>query len=435
MPTIALIGAGSMVFARKLVGDVLSFPELADSEIRLMDIDETRLSKTARVAEAMVENEGLDATIRATTDRREALDGADYVLNMINVGGTEPFENEIRIPERYGVKQAIGDTTGPGGVFRALRTIPTMLEMARDVEELCPDALFMNYTNPMSMLCRAMFEATTVETVGLCHSVPHTAEAIADYLDVPQAELDYWVAGINHLAWFLELERDGEDLYPALREAMTDESVYRRDTVRFEMLEHFGAFVTESSHHVSEYVPYFRTEQETIDAMRGEAYAERMPTATYLDGWTARSEARDDPTIEADLDDVGVERSEEYASRLIHSIETDTTRRFNLNVSNETNAVSNLPNDACVEVPCVVDGAGVRPCSVGDLPTELAAFDRQHVAVYELAVDAALENDRTKLHRALKLDPLTSAACTLEEIHQMTEELLDANEAYLPTFD
>ncbi|MUV57459.1 alpha-galactosidase [Halogeometricum sp. CBA1124] len=435
MATITFIGAGSMVFARKLVGDVLSFPALADSEIRLMDIDERRLSQTARVAEAMVENEGLDATVLATTDRREALDGADYVLNMINVGGEEPFENEIRIPERYGVEQAIGDTAGPGGIFRALRTIPTMLDIARDVEECCPDALFMNYTNPMSMLCRAMFEATDVETVGLCHSVPHTAEAIADYLDVPQDELDYWVAGINHLAWFLELERDGEDLYPALREAMTTESVYRRDTVRFEMLKHFGAFVTESSHHVSEYLPYFRTEAETIAAMHGEGYAERMPTGTYLEGWTARSASRDEPTIEESLDEVGVERSEEYASRLIHSIETDTPRRFNLNVSNETGAIANLPNDACVEVPCAVDGAGVRPCSVGELPTELAAFDRQHVAVYELAVDAALENDREKLHRAVKLDPLTSAACTLDEIHEMTEELLDANDAYLPRFD
>ncbi|SFR67818.1 alpha-galactosidase [Halogeometricum limi] len=434
MPTIALIGAGSMVFAKKLVGDVLSFPELADSEIRLMDVDDHRLSKTARVAEAMVENEGLDATVRATTDRREALDGADYVLNMINVGGEEPFENEIRIPEKYGVKQAIGDTVGPGGVFRALRTIPTMLDIARDMEDLCPDALFMNYTNPMSILCQVLFEATDVETVGLCHSVPHTAEAIADYLGVPEDELDYWVAGVNHVAWFLELERDGEDLYPALREAMEDEDVYRQDTVRFEMLKHFGAFVTESSHHVSEYVPYFRTDEATIEAMHGEGYAERMPTATYLEGWTARSDARDDPRIDVELDDVGVERSEEYASRVIHSMETDTPRRFNLNVPNETGAIANLPEDACVEVPCLVDGTGVRPCSVGELPTELAAFDRKHVAVYRLAVEAALENDRDKLHRAVKLDPLTSAACTLDEIHEMTEELLDANEAYLPSF-
>ncbi|MDS0293656.1 alpha-galactosidase [Halogeometricum luteum] len=435
MPTITLVGAGSMVFAKTLVGDVLSFPELSDSDICLMDVDEARLSKTTRVAEAMVENEGLDATIRATTDRREALDGADYVLNMINVGGTEPFENEIRIPERYGVKQAIGDTIGPGGIFRALRTIPTMLEMARDIEDLCPDALLLNYTNPMSILCETMFEATDVETVGLCHSVPHTAEAIADYLDVPAEELDYWVAGLNHLAWFLELERDGEDLYPALREAMADEETYRRDTVRFEMLKHFGAFVTESSHHVSEYVPYFRTDQSTIDAMRGEGYAERMATATYLDGWTARSAARDDPDIEADLDEVGVERSEEYASRVIHSMETDTSRRFNLNVSNRTNAIENLPSDACVEVPCLVDGTGVRPCSVGELPTELAAFDRRHATVNGLVVEAALENDREKLHRAVKLDPLTAAACTLDEIHEMTEELLDANAAYLPAFD
>ncbi|ELZ27115.1 alpha-galactosidase [Halogeometricum pallidum JCM 14848] len=424
-----------MVFAKTLVGDLLSFPELSDSEIRLMDVDETRLSKTARVAEAMVENEGLNATIRATTDRREALEDADYVLNMINVGGTEPFENEIRIPEKYGVKQAIGDTIGPGGIFRGLRTIPTMLEMARDIEELCPDALLLNYTNPMSILCEAMFEATDVETVGLCHSVPHTASAIADYLDVPREELDYWVAGLNHLAWFLELERDGEDLYPALRESMADEDVYRRDTVRFEMLRHFGAFVTESSHHMSEYVPYFRTDQSTIDAMRGEGYAERMGTATYLEGWTARSEARDDPEIEADLDDIGVERSEEYASRVIHSIETDTPRRFNLNVSNGTNAIENLPADACVEVPCLVDGTGVRPCSVGELPTELAAFDRRHAAVNGLVVAAALERDREKLHRAVKLDPLTAAACSLDEIHEMTEELLDANAAYLPAFE
>ncbi|MFC6823404.1 alpha-galactosidase [Halopelagius fulvigenes] len=432
MPTITFLGAGSMVFARNLLGDVLSFPELSDSDVRLVDIDEDRLARTARVAEAMVENEGLDATITATTDRREALDGADYVLNVINVGGREPFENEIRIPERYGVEQAIGDTIGPGGIFRALRTIPTMLDIARDMEELCPDALLLNYTNPMAILCRAMFEATDVETVGLCHSVPHTVEAIAAYLDVPQGELDYWVAGINHLAWFLELERDGEDLYPELREAMAEEDIYRRDTVRFEMLDHFGAFVTESSHHVSEYVPYFRTDPETVAAMAGEGYADRMPTASYLEGWTARSEERDDPSIESDLSEVGVERSEEYAARLVHSIETGTPRRFNLNVSNGTNAIENLPSDACVEVPCLVDGMGVRPCSVGELPTELAAFDRRHASVHELAVRAALENDREALHRAVKLDPLTAASCSLDEIHEMTEELIAANEAYLP---
>jgi alpha-galactosidase len=432
MTRIAFVGAGSIVFARTLVGDILSFPELADSELALMDIDEHRLDQTRRVAEAIVDNEGLDATVEATTDRREALDGADYVLNMINVGGTEPFENEIRIPESYGVEQAIGDTIGPGGIFRGLRTIPTMLDITADMEEHCPDALLLNYTNPMSILCTAMFEATDVETVGLCHSVPHTASAIADYVDVPEDELDYRVAGINHVAWFLRLERDGEDLYPALRAAAEDPATYERDTVRFEMLKHFGYFPTESSHHMSEYVPYFRTDEATVEAMTGTDYAERMPTATYLEGWMERTAKRDDPDLDVDLDTVGAERSEEYASRLIHSVETDTPRRMNLNVSNETNAVENLPSDVCVEVPVLVDGAGVQPCSVGELPAAVAAFPRQHSTVNRLAVEGALERSRAKVHRAVKLDPLSAAACTLDEIHEMTEELITANEAYLP---
>ncbi|QLH78304.1 alpha-galactosidase [Halosimplex rubrum] len=435
MPRITLIGAGSMVFARKIVGDILSFDALADSEVVLMDIDEGRLDRTHRVAEAMVDNEGLPATVEATTDRRAALDGAEYVFNMINVGGTEPFENEIRIPEAYGVEQAIGDTTGPGGIFRGLRTIPTMLDIAADMEELCPDALLLNYTNPMAILCKAMFDATDVETVGLCHSVPHTATAIADYVDVPADELDYWVAGINHMAWFLEATHEGESVYPALREAAEDPDTYQRDTVRFEMLKHFGYFPTESSHHMSEYVPYVRTDPETIDEMTGTDYAERMGTATYLEGWTARSTQRDDPELDVDLDEVGVERSEEYAARLVHSLETDTERRFNLNVSNETGAIENLPGDACVEVPVLADGSGLHPCSVGELPTQVAALDRQHSAVYELAVEGALEHDREKVHQAVKLDPLTGAKLTLAEAHEMTEALLEANAEYLPRLE
>jgi alpha-galactosidase len=432
MTKITLVGAGSMVFATRLVGDFLSFDAFSDGEFALMDIDEHRLDRTRRVAQAMVDNEGLDATVTATLDRREALADADYVLNMINVGGTDPFENEIRIPERYGVKQAIGDTTGPGGIFRALRTIPTVLDIAADMEELCPDALLLNYTNPMAMLCKALFDATDVEAVGLCHSVPHTASAIAEYVGVPAEELDYWVAGINHMAWFLECTHDGESVYPALHEAARDEATYRRDTVRFEVLRHLGAFPTESSHHMSEYLPYVRTDDERIDAMTGTDYAERMPTATYLEGWKARSARRDSPDLDVDLETVGVERSEEYAARLVHSLETDTTRRFNLNVSNRTDAIENLPTDACVEVPTYVDGSGIHPASVGDLPTELAALDRQHTAVYELAVEGALEGNRAKVHRAVKLDPLTGAACTLEEIHEMTEELIAANDEHIP---
>jgi alpha-galactosidase len=435
MPKITFIGAGSMVFATKLVGDILSFDELNDSTVSLMDVDEHRLERTTAVAEAMVENEGLDATVESTTDRLEALEDADYVMNMINVGGTEPFENEIRIPERYGVGQAIGDTLGPGGIFRGLRTIPTMLDIATDMEEVCPDALLLNYTNPMSILCQTMFEATDVETVGLCHSVPHTAEVIADYVGVPEDGLEYWVAGINHVAWFLDAKYEGESVYPDLREAMTDPETYERDTVRFEMMKHFGYFPTESSHHMSEYVPYFRTDEESIERLTGTDYAERMPTATYLEGWKERSADRDDPTADVDLDEVRVERSEEYASRLIHSLETGTARRLNLNVSNETGAISNLPRDACVEVPVLVDGAGLHPCSVGELPPSVGTFPQQHVAVHRLVVDGALENDREKIHRAVKQDPLTAAELTLDEIHEMTEELIAANEEYLPALD
>lgn len=435
MPTITFIGAGSMVFARKLVGDVLSFPELEDSTIRLMDIDEVRLGKTTEAAEAMVENGGVDATIESTTDRRRALEGADYVLNMINVGGTEPFENEIRIPEKYGVEQAIGDTLGPGGVFRGLRTIPTMLDIACDMEKVCPDALLLNYTNPMAIVCWALAEETEIETVGLCHSVPHTAEAIAEYVGVPEGELEYWVAGVNHLAWFLECTHDGEDVYPALREAMGDEETYRQDTVRFEMLKHFGGFITESSHHLSEYVPYFRTEEKTIEAMAGEGYAERMATATYLEGWKARSKERDAPEHDLNLDELEIGRSEEYASRLIHSLETAEPRRLNLNVPNHDKHVTNLPQEACVEVPCLVDGSGIHPCSVGELPLQMAVLDRTQIAVQERAVTGALENDREAVHQAIALDPLTGAALTLDEAYEMTEELIEANEPYLPALD
>ena len=430
MPKITFIGAGSMVFAKRLIGDVLSYPELSDSTISLMDIDESRLENTRRVTQAMIDSGDVSATVEATTDRREALTGADYVLNMINVGGTEPFENEIRIPEKYGIGQAIGDTLGPGGVFRGLRTIPVMLDIVADMEECCPDALLMNYTNPMAILCWTVTEASSIETIGLCHSVPHTADAIAEYVGLDHGDIDHWVAGINHLAWFLQCEADGNDLYPELNEAMEDPSIYKRDTVRFELLEHFGYFPTESSHHISEYLPYFRTDEDEIERLSGTGAAKRMPTATYLEGWLARSEERDNTVDE--IEDPEIERSEEYAARLIHSLETGIPRRFNLNVPNHDNLITNLPTDSCVEVPCLVDSEGIHPCAIGDLPPQLASLCRSNIAVQERAVTGALEGDRTAIHQSIKLDPLSAASCTMAELHEMTEELLTANEAYIP---
>lgn len=435
MPKITFVGAGSIVFARNLMGDILSFPELQGCTISLMDVDAERLERTAAAADAMLEHNDVEATVETTTDRVEALADADYVINTIHVGGREPFENEIRIPQEYGVNQAVGDTLGPGGIFRFLRTYPVLVDIARDMEELCPDALLLNYTNPMAMLCWAIDEATDVDIVGLCHSVQHTAEAVADYAGVPEAELEYWVAGINHVAWFLEAEHDGESVYPALREAMADPEVYRRDNVRFEILRHFDAFVTESSNHMSEYVPYFRTDEETIEAFTVEEdfddyFVDWMPTGRYFEHWCSYQQ----DAAEMDPDDVDpeIERSEEYGSRIIHSMETGERRRMNVNVRNTDGAIANLANDACVEVPCLVDDRGVNPCSVGRLPPQLAALDRTNVDVQRLAVRAGLERDQDALRRAVKLDPLTAASCTLAEIDDMVDDLLAANADYLP---
>ncbi|WP_425490752.1 alpha-glucosidase/alpha-galactosidase [Haloprofundus salilacus] len=435
MPKISFIGAGSIVFARNLMGDILSFPELQGSTISLMDIDQDRLDRTAAAADAMLEHNDVKATIETTTDRIEALDGADYVLNTIHVGGREPFENEIEIPRSYGVNQAVGDTLGPGGIFRFLRTYPTMLDIVRDMEDHCPGALLLNYTNPMAMLCWAIDEATEIDVIGLCHSVQHTAEAIAKYVDVPADELEYWVAGINHMAWFLEAEHDGESVYPDLYEVLDDEETYKCDNVRFEIMRHFDAFVTESSNHMSEYVPYFRTEEETIEAFTVEDdfedyFVEWMPTGQYFKHWC--SYQADAAEMSSDDIDPEIERSEEYGSRIIHSIETGERRRMNINVRNTDGLITNLANDACVEVPCLVDGRGVRPCSVGKLPPQLAALDRSNVDVQRLAVEAAIEGNQAKLRQAVKLDPLSGAACTLSEIDAMVDDLLKANAEYLP---
>ena len=435
MPKIAFIGAGSMEFAKKLLSDIFSFPSLQNSEIALMDVDESRLSVTKRTGEAMIEQNNLNAEIYATTERQRALEDADYVLNMIHVGGKEPFENEIRIPEKYGVKQAVGDTLGPGGVFRAQRTIPLLLDVARDMEAYCPNAPLLNYTNPMAMVCWAVDEETDITILGLCHSVQRTANALASYADVPTNEVEYWVAGINHLAWFLEISANGEDLYPTLRDAMEDSSIYDRDNVRFEMMRHFGTFVTESSHHVSEYLPYFRTDQEQIDALTVENpefdRVRWMPTGGYLDHWLSNQSEED---IELADEDYGLTRSEEYGSRIIHSLETGEVRRMNINVRNTNGTIENLPSEACVEVPCLVDGTGVHACTVGRLPSELAALDRTNINVQELAVRAALEKDRDALYRAVKLDPLTGASLSLSEIDSMVAELLEANADYLPKY-
>ncbi len=428
MARIAMIGAGSVVFAKRLIGDILSFPELTNGTIVLMDIDKERLDITTTLAKRIAEQEGVATQIEATLDRRQALKQADYVLVMILVGGLEAYELDIEIPLKYGIKQTVGDTLGPGGVFRALRTIPVMLDICRDMEKLCPEAWLINYTNPMAMNCWAMNEGSRIKNVGLCHSVQGTAARLAEYIGVPAEEVSHWVAGINHMSWFLEFKWNGQDAYPLLREKMKDPEIYARDAVRFEMMRCLGYFVTESSHHMSEYVPYFLKREELIEkfnvpVLRNLARRHERQEPYYE---TIRKEAFGEEKIE-------IRRTQEYASYIIHSLETGIPRRINSNVKN-TGLITNLPWGCAVEVPCLVDGTGIHPCHVGELPPQCAALNRSNINVQELAVRAALEGDREKAFQAILVDPLTSAVLSTAEIREMVEEMFQAEAEYLPQF-
>ena len=425
---VAMIGAGSVVFARRLLADLLSYPDLCEGTVALMDIDRGRLELIAALAQKMVAQQRAGLRIEATLERKEALEGADYVIIMIQVGGLDAFELDVAIPRKYGIDQTVGDTVGPGGVFRGLRTVPVLLDICRDMESLCPDALLINYANPMAINCWAMNKATRIKNVGLCHSVQGTAERLAHFIGAPMDEVAYWVAGINHMAWFLRFEWKGADAYPLLWQAMQDPAIYNQDKVRFEIMRHFGYFVTESSHHMSEYIPYFRKRAELI-----EKYV--TPRWDYLEicrsGWQPHYEqvrrqiAGEEP--------VEISRSHEYGIQIIHAMETNTPTRINGNVAN-TGLITNLPPGCCVEVPCLVDNTGIRPCYVGDLPAACAALNRTNINVQELAVKAALEGDREAARMAIALDPLTSAILSLEEIKDMVDEMFAAEATFLPQF-
>lgn len=427
MPKIAMIGAGSYVFSKRLTTDILSWPELQDSTITYVDLDPERLELARSLAERLVEQERLPARIEATLDRRAALDGADYVIVMILVGGTEATRPDREIPLRYGIDQGVGDTLGPGGVFRALRTIPPILDFCRDMEELCPGALLINYSNPMDMICWAVNQATTIRNVGFCHSVQNTTRQLAEYMGVPLDEVSAWVAGINHQAWFLRLDWKRQDAYPLLREKLEDPEIYARDPVRFEIMRHFGYFVTESSNHMSEYVPYFRKRPELIAEFNLPSAASRtyerraQQRAEYFE--RMRRQAAGEEPLEFN-------RTTEFGSYVIHSEVTNTPFRVNGNVRN-TELITNLPTDCVVEVPCLVDATGLHPCHVGDLPAQLAALNRTNINVQDLAVKAVLEGNRKYAYQAVQLDPLAGAVLSLREARQMTDELFQASAPWL----
>lgn len=426
---IAYIGAGSAVFARQVVTDVLEVEGLDAGEFALVDIDAERLNLAEALVRKLVERSGKDWTVSASTDRRPALRGADVVVNSIEVAGLECVRHDYDIPLRYGVDQCIGDTIGPGGIFKALRTGPAWLEICEDAQELCPGAVILNYTNPMSILTLAALRATDLRVVGLCHSVQGTSRQLAGYLGVPYEELDWECAGINHNAWFTRLERDGRDQYPLLRERAGDPQVYEQDPVRFETMLHLGYFVTESSGHFSEYVPWFRKRLDLLERYTRAGYLGQ--SGFYADNWPSWREGAD-RRVRAMLSgerEIPSGRSVEYASTIVEALVLGRTAVIHGNVAND-GLIDNLP-PGCVEVACRVGEGGIEPLAFGPLPEQCAALNRAHMAVHELVVTALLERDRDAARHALMLDPLTAAVCSLDEITRMFEELWTAQADFL----
>ncbi|MEM6709547.1 MAG: alpha-glucosidase/alpha-galactosidase [Pseudomonadota bacterium] len=442
-PRIVLVGAGSTVFAKNLMGDLLSYPELANANLVLFDIDASRLDTSTRVAHKLANTLGASPTIESTLDRGRALDGANYVISMFQVGGYRPATvTDFEIPKRYGLRQTIGDTLGIGGIMRGLRTIPVFLDLLRDMEQRCPDALHLNYVNPMVMNCWAMNRATRIKTVGLCHSVQHTAADLARDIGVPIEDIDYLCAGINHMAFYLKFERGGEDLYPRLLEVAASGAIPYRgdadradggdrglsDAVRYAVLETLGYFVTESSEHFSEYVPWF------IKRDRDDLLARyEIPLDEYLRrcevqlaGWERQRQAFEDPATA-----VTVQRSDEYGATIVHAHVTDTPATIYGNVSNN-GLIDNLPSGAIVEVPCRVDGSGVTPQPIGTLPPHLAALMQTNLNVHAVTVEAVLAERREHVYHAALLDPLTAATLSVTEIRSLVDELIVAHGDYIP---
>jgi len=461
---ITLIGAGSIVFTRNLLGDILSYPELAGCELALHDIDEHRLRLAEKVAHRMADGLGAKPTITASIDRRRALEGARFVISTIQVGGYKPATvTDFDIPTKYGLRQTIGDTLGIGGIMRGLRTIPVQLEMLKDMEELCAEgAIHLNYVNPMAMITWALNKSSMrVPTVGLCHSVQHTAHELADDLGLPVDEIDFRCAGINHMSFYLRFEHQGVDLMPRLKQIARDGSMPAWNRVRYEMLNQLGYFPTESSEHFSEYVPWF------IKQGREELLAKfNIP----LDEYPGRCQVFEHawPYIERELESPGsqdvaalqaelaaanihvmprelihsarlleglnrIERSVEFGGTIIHAMVTGQPRVIYGNVLNKQ-LIDNLPQGCAVEVPCLVDANGVQPTRVGELPVQLAALMRTNVNVQELVVESVLKRNREHVYHAAMLDPHTAAVLDLEQIRTMVDELLAAHRAWLPEY-
>ena len=437
MKKITFIGAGSFGFTRTLARDLLTFPAFSDCQITLMDIDAVRLEKIRLAVEKIIAAGQYKATVKATMDRREALRDADGVLITILQGGLPVWRRDLEIPEKYGVKINVGDTRGPAGIFRALRTLPVMLDICKDIEECCPNALVLNYTNPMAILCRAMQGHTNVNVTGLCHSVQGTAEMLARWIGAPMEEIDYLCAGINHQAFYLDYRWKGKDAYPLIKEAVkTRSEVYEEEIVRNEMLLHLGYYVTESSGHNSEYNSWFRKRPDLIEKYCDKGTSWNPGETNFLIDYYLKREN----TWEKEIDDwmaneeTDLNRSHEYAAYIFNAVFGDNTLfRFNGNVRN-FGLIDNLPAGCCVEVPVLASTRGLEPIHAGALPDHLAVLVNTNARCEELVVQGAMEGDRDKIFYAVCNDPLTSAVLSLEEARNMTDEMFEANKEYLTNF-
>jgi len=436
MSKIAFIGAGSFGFTRSLVKDCLTFPLLADATISLMDVNSERLEYIKRAMDRIVAEGGYPAKVEATMDRAEAVQGADAVICTILAGGVHIWRYDIEIPKKYGIDINVGDTRGPAGVFRALRTIPVMLDICRDMERHCPNAILLNYTNPMAMLCRAMQRETSVQVSGLCHSVQGTAAMLARWIGAPMEEITYTCAGINHQAFYLQYEWNHQDAYPLLRQAIQKPEIYHEEIVRNEMFKHLGYYVTESSGHNSEYNWWFRKRPDLIEKYCTHGTGWNPGVYAYiLKEYLDRETAWKGEIIKwlEDPKPLNLARGHEYASAIINAYVGGEPFRFNGNVPNK-GLIPNLPADCCVEVPVYADRNGFNAIHVGPLPPQCAALVNMSVACEEMAVEGCLRGDPTMVFHSIAYDPLTASMLSLEEIRRMVNEMLAQNKDHLPTF-
>lgn len=431
MSKITFIGAGSTVFAKNILSDCMLVPSLQGFEIALFDIDPVRLKESELILNNDKITLGSTCTINTYLDRKDALRGAKYVVNAIQVGGYDPCTiTDFDVPKKYGLRQTIADTVGIGGIFRNLRTIPVVMDFARDIQEVCPDALFLNYTNPMAVLTNVMNTYGGVKTVGLCHSVQVCTSHLLKDLGIDETGVKSKIAGINHMAWLLEITKNGEDLYPTIKKlAKEKQQSKHHDMVRYELMDKFGYYVTESSEHNAEYHPYFIKSRypDLIDRFNIPLDEYPRRCVELIELWKQRRD-----TILADAS-LGHERTPEYASYILDAIESNVPLMIGGNVMN-TGLIPNLPKEACVEVPCLVDQNGVQPTVVGNLPPQLAALNRTNINTQLLTIEAAMTLKKEHIYHAALLDPHTSAELSIDDIVSLCDDLIEAHGDWLPEF-